>query len=245
MDTAAEPGFANEALSARVAAAVAAVEALAVELNEPQLAGDVLAAERHVEHLRRLVGAAQVDTVAWVDAERLHRIDGHRSVKAHLCHVLKVSPAEAARRAQAARALRDLPEIAAALRCGRIGLDHVQVVAQVHANPRIAGRVPNEQARFLRWADEKSFDEFKTDVIDWERTVDLDGGHRTNQRHHDNRNVRLSSTASKPCGSCRGTTPPTRGPGCGRSSTTTSKPNGAPTGLRPGPASVTPPPSPT
>jgi len=191
MDTTAEPGFANEALSARVAAAVAAVEALTVELNEPQLAGDVLTAERQLEHLRRLVGAAQIDNVARIDTERLHRIDGHRSVKAHTCHVLKVSPAEAARRAQAARALRDLPEIAAALQAGRIGLDHVQVIAQVHANPRITSHVPDEQDRFLRWADTESFNEFKLKVLSWERTVDLDGGHRTNQRHHDNRNVRL------------------------------------------------------
>jgi len=191
MDTAAEQGFANEALTARVAAAVAAVEALAAEMDQPQQPGDVLLVERRLEHLRRLVGAAQIDNVARIDTERLHRIDGHRSVKAHIAHVLKVSPAEAGRRARAARALRDLPDIAAALRSGRIGLDHAQVVAQVHANPRITGHVPGEQQRFLRWADTESFDEFKTKVLNWERTVDLDGGHRSNQRHHDNRNVRL------------------------------------------------------
>ncbi len=191
METAAEPGFANEALAARVATAVAAVEALAAELNQPQQPGDVLLAERRLELLRRLVGAAQIDIVARIDSDRLHRIDGHRSVKAHTCHVLKVSPAEAARRAQTARALRHLPDIAAALRAGRIGLCHAQVIAQVYANPRITDHVPVEQDRFLRWADTESFDGFKAKVFDWERTVDLDGGFKDNARNHANRNVRL------------------------------------------------------
>ncbi|MEZ5408137.1 MAG: DUF222 domain-containing protein [Acidimicrobiales bacterium] len=191
MDSAAEPGFANEALGARVAAAVAAVEALAAELAQPQQAGDVLLAERRLEHVHRLVGAAQIDNVTAIDTGRLHRIDGHRSVEAHIGHVLTVSPEEAGRRAKAARALRDLPEIEAAVRCGRTGLDHVQVIARVYANPRIAAHVPGEQQRFLRWADTESFDEFKTKMLGWERTVDLDGGHRSNQRHHENRNVRL------------------------------------------------------
>jgi len=190
MDTAAID-FDDSSIAASFDSAVLALRAAVEAADRAATAGDVLAAEQRLEHLGRLVGAAQIDTVARIDTERLHRIDGHRSVKAHTAHVLKVSPAEAGRRAQAARALRDLPEIASALRCGRIGLNHVQVIARVHANPRITAHVPGEQQRFLRWADTESFDEFKVKVLNWERTVDLDGGHRSNQRHHDNRNVRL------------------------------------------------------
>ena len=141
--------------------------------------------------LHRLIGAAQIDTLARIEADGLHRIDGHRSVKAHTRHVLKVSPEEASRRARAARALRDLPEVAAALRWGRIGLCHVQVLARVHSNPRIKGKVPARQEKFLRWADEESFDQFKTKVLDWERVTDMDGGFKDNERNHDNRNFRF------------------------------------------------------
>ena len=191
MDSAAEPIFANEQLRARYVALMDAARELADELGEPQLDGDVLAAERALELVHRVVGAAQIDNLARIEAGRLHRIDGHRSVKAHARHVLKLAPEEASRRARAARALRDLPEVAAALRAGRIGLDHVRVLARVQANPRITGKVAARQEKFLRWADEESFDDFKLKVLDWERTVDLDGGFKDNDRNHENRNVRL------------------------------------------------------
>ena len=190
MDSAASH-FADGDLAASFEALTAAVQAAAEATAEATTAADVLAAGRRWELVHRLVGAAQIDNLARIDAERLHRIDGHRSVKAHARHTLKISPEEASRRAKAARALRDLPEIAAALRSGRIGLDHVQVLARVHANPRIKDKVPARQEKFLRWADEESFDDFKTKVVDWERVVDLDGGFKDNERNHDNRNVRL------------------------------------------------------
>ena len=191
MQSAAEPIFANEELRVRYAALIVAARDLADELDQPQLDGDVLAAELGLEFVHRVVGAAQVDNLARIDAGRLHRIDGHRSVKAHARHVLKLAPEEAARRVRAARGLREMPEVAAALRSGRIGFDHVQVLVRVHANPRIKDKVPARQEKFLRWASEESFDDFKLKVLDWERTVDLDGGFKDNERNHENRTVRL------------------------------------------------------
>ncbi|MEZ5408225.1 MAG: DUF222 domain-containing protein [Acidimicrobiales bacterium] len=191
MDSVAELIFSNERLRARYIALIDAARDLADELNQPQLDSDVLAAEQGLELVHRVVGAAQIDNLARIEAGRLHRIDGHRSVKAHACHVLKVSNGEAFRRAQAARALGDLPEVAAAFRSGLIGLDHVQVLARVQANPRIKGKVPVRQEKFLRWASEESFDDFKVKVLDWERVVDLNGGFKENNRNHDNRNARL------------------------------------------------------
>ncbi len=191
MDSAAEPGFVSEELATAFAELRAAAERVTAELAAPHLATDVLLAERHLEVTHRLVGAAQIDTTARIDTERLHRIDGHRSVKAHMQHVLKISPSEAGRRAQAARALRRLPEMAAALRSGRISLDHVRVVARVQANPRIKDKVPAQQEKFLRWADTKSFDGFQDKVLDWERSTDMNGAFKDNERNHANRNVRL------------------------------------------------------
>ncbi len=191
MDPAAEPCFANERLKARYEALISAARELADELNQPQTNGDVLALQQGLELTHRLVGAAQIATLNRIDAGGLHRIDGHRSVRAHARHVLKISPEEAGRRFKVSRALRVLPELAAALGSGRIGLDHVQVVARVLANPRIKDKVPARQEKFLRWAHEESFDDFKAKLLDWERVVDLDGGFRDNLRNHENRNVRL------------------------------------------------------
>ncbi len=191
MDSAAEPGFASGGLANAFADLVAAARRVADQLSEPQQAADVLVAERQLELVRRIVSTAPIDNVAHIDTERLHRIDGHRSVRAHIRHALKVSSAEAHRRAQAARALHDLPEIAAAARAGRIGPDHVQVLAQVHANRRIRDKVPARQEKFLQLADEESFDGFRDKILDWERAVDADGAFKDNNRNHDNRNIRL------------------------------------------------------
>ncbi len=195
MDPAAEPGadkeFANEGLTSRFAALLAAAEALSAELDQPQVADDVLLAERELERVRRIIGAAQIDNVARIDTDALHRIDGHRSVTAHVKHVLRISGAEASRRFRASRAFRRLPDIAAALRSGRISLDHVQVITAIHANPRIKEKVPGRQAKLLRWAEEESFDDFAQKAWDWAHMVDLDGGFKDNKRHHDNRTVRL------------------------------------------------------
>ena len=190
MDSAAEPAFQDERLSGKIAALVAAIDDLESERGHPHLAADVLAMQQALERVHRRLGAARIDAVARIEAQRLHRIDGHRSVKAHARHVLKISPEEAFRQVNAARALRDLPEVASALRAGWIGLDHVQILARVHANPRIKEKVPSQQEKFLRWATEKSFDDFKLELLEWERVTDLDGGFKDNKRNHDNRNVR-------------------------------------------------------
>ncbi|MEZ5408596.1 MAG: DUF222 domain-containing protein [Acidimicrobiales bacterium] len=191
MDSAAEPVFSDERLGGKIAALMAAVRDLETERDHPHLAADVLVMQHQLEQAHRRLGAARIDNLARVEAERLHRLDGHRSVKAHARHGLKISPEEASRLVKAAHTLRDLPEVAAALRSGRIGLDHVQILARVHANPRIKEKVPARQDKFLRWADEESFDDFRIKVLDWERATDLDGGFRDNKRNHDNRNVRL------------------------------------------------------
>ncbi len=191
MQSAAEPSFASEQLRVRYVALIDAVRDLACELDEPQQDRDVLAIEQGLELAHRMVGAAQIDNLARIEAGRLHRIDGHRSVKAHAGHVLKLAPEEAGRRAKAARGLRELPEVAAELRAGRIGLGHVHVLVRVLANPRIKDKVPGQQKRFLRWAATKSFDDFKLKVLEWERTTDLNGGFKENERNHANRNVRL------------------------------------------------------
>ncbi len=196
MDSAAEPGFEDGEVAASFAALRAAAQAAVAASGRSSTAGDLLAAEREWEQLHRLIGAAQIDNLTAIDATQAHRVDGHRSVKAHTAHLLKLSPDEAGRRAKAARALRALPEVADALRAGRIGLCHARLLAAVHANSRIRPKVVERQEKFLRWADEETFDEFKVKVLDWERATDMNGGFKDNERNHANRNVRLGDAAT-------------------------------------------------
>lgn len=245
MDSAAEPGFEDGEVAASFAALRIAAQAAVAATGRSLTARDLLAVEQEWEQLHRVIGAAQIDNLTAIDTTQAHRIDGHRSVKAHTAHVLKLSPQEAGRRAKTARALRALPEVADALRSGRIGLCHARLIAAVHANSRIRSMVVDRQEKFLRWANEETYDEFQVKVLDWERATDMNGGFKDNERNHANRNVRSSTTASNGSGTCRATSPPTKGPACGRSSTTTSTSNSRPTGPRPGPASATPPPCPT
>ena len=191
MDSAAEPTFSSERLATKFAALLGAAKDVLAEIDEPHLTADVLTSQQQLELVHRIVGASQIANMAQIDTERLHRIDGHRSVKAQARHVLQISSAEASRRFRAGRALRDLPEVADALRAGRISLDHVRVITDIHGNPRIKAKVPGRQAKLLLWAAEESFDDFEMKAREWARQADLDGGFKDNKRHHDNRNFRL------------------------------------------------------
>ncbi|MEZ5412638.1 MAG: DUF222 domain-containing protein [Acidimicrobiales bacterium] len=191
MDLAAEPAFEDGEVAATFAALRAAAHAAVAAVGRSLTARDLLAVEQEWEQLHRMIGAAQLENLTAIDSTRAHRIDGHRSVKTHTGHVLKLAPDEAGRRAKTARALRALPQVAEALRAGRIGLCHARLLAAVHANPRIRGKVVDRQEKFLRWADEETFDDFKVKVLDWERATDMNGGFKDNERNHANRNVRL------------------------------------------------------
>ncbi len=191
MDSAAEPGFEDGEVAASFAALRAAVQVTVAVAGRSLTARDLLAVEQEWEQLHRVIGAAQIDNLTAIDTTQAHRIDGHRSVKAHTAHVLKLSPEEAGRRVKMSRALRALPEVAEALRSGRIGLCHTRLLAAVHANSRVRDEMVGRQEKFLRWANEETFDEFKVKVLDWERSTDMNGGFKENERNHDKRNVRL------------------------------------------------------
>ena len=51
-----------------------------------------------------------------------------------------------------ARALRDLPSFRAALRDGTVGVDQVNEVARLHANPRCGSQVAGSEAILLQAA---------------------------------------------------------------------------------------------
>ncbi|MDH3705783.1 MAG: 13E12 repeat family protein [Acidimicrobiia bacterium] len=158
---------------------------------DPVDCADATALARRLESISRRIDAAQADLVAAIDRRGLHHVDGHGSAKVMVRHVAKLSNAEAAARARTAKALVQLPELGAAYRAGRVGTCQVRRVARAAANPRVADRLPESEARLVRKAGELSYKFFDALVTDWVRRVDDDGTCDVNQRNHENRDAVL------------------------------------------------------
>jgi hypothetical protein len=195
-----------------------AIDQVASGLDALQTAGvtpvdavDAMALIREVEILGRRVAAVQVAVLDEVDRAGLHRVDGHASAKVMVRHVAHLSNTAAARRASSARALRDLPEVAARFAAGRIGTCQVQRIARAHANPRIRGSVAGKDRVLARLAEMDAYGAFDAKVTEWVRRVDEDGTADVNQRHHENRDANLlqdfdgSWTLAGGCASLDGT----------------------------------------
>ncbi len=171
--------------------AVAAVEELLSEGIDPSTPDEAADAIRKLEALGRRVDAAKVDLVDVIERRGLHRRDGHFSARVMVRHVATLSPAEAAGRAKAAKALRDLPALREAYRRGEVGTCQVRRLARAHANRRVRHRLPDSEARFVQKAAQQSYKAFDHTVTDWVRRVDEDGTCDLSQRTHDNRDFRI------------------------------------------------------
>ncbi len=190
--------------------ALAAVDELLDSGIDPDTADDAVALIEKVERLGRKVAAAQAEVVDVIERRGLHRRDGHFSAKVMVRHVAKLSPGEAAGRAKAARALRDLPGLRVAYRRGEVGTCQVWRLARVHANSRVRHRMPDSEARFVHKAVRQSYKAFDHHVTDWVRRVDEDGTCDQSQRTHENRDFRLTQDFDQSwrydggCGSLQG-----------------------------------------
>jgi len=104
---------------ARLAAAVDEVAGLDLD----GLAGDdLLDHQRSFETVGRRVDAIATRVAGRIDQSRAYGLDGHMSAVAFVRHAGQVSGGEAAGRVRAARALRDLPEVAAAYWAGELSV---------------------------------------------------------------------------------------------------------------------------
>jgi hypothetical protein len=88
-----------------------------------------------------------------------------------------------------------LPEVFAALADGELGVDHYDLLALVHANPRVRHAMVDAQSWFLEEAAQNSYDDFEDVVRTWERIVDADGPEPKNSQNHERRNVTLLQDA--------------------------------------------------
>jgi hypothetical protein len=147
-----------------------------------------------LEHARRVVEAAMVDVVDVADRRRVWATDGHRGVRNWLIALTDVSPAEASRRCQLMRAMRDLDELRDALRSGEIGVCQARELARVHANPRVRARMRRAETRLVTAARRRCFDDFHRATVRWTAAADRFGAELSHDDTHAARHARLRVT---------------------------------------------------
>jgi hypothetical protein len=188
----------------------AGLDALSVAGVDPVDAPDAVTVVGELEVVARRVRALQVEALDQIDQRGLHRVDGHASAKVLVRHAAQLSNAEAARRAGAARALRDLPAVREAFRFGQVGSDQVDRIARAHANVRVRGHLGDQDGALVAHARASSYRAFDATVTGWVRRVDEDGTCDRARRSHENRDARMvqdfdgSWTVTAGCGSLQG-----------------------------------------
>lgn len=127
----------------------AAIADLAAADLRPADAATAANLTKVIEHLARKVHGVALTVMDQIDRDGLHRADGHGSVAIHARHTADLSNAEAQNRQKSMRMLRDLPLIRDAFLAGDLSIDKAQLLARVHANPRVTAVMAGRQERFL------------------------------------------------------------------------------------------------
>ncbi len=147
-----------------------------------------------VEHARRLTEAVLIDVLDVADRQRVWAVDGHRSVKNWAVALTGISPAEAGRRCQTLRALRDLDEVRERLRAGDLGVCQVRELARLHANRRVRERLTRAEGLMVAAARRRSFEDFRAGTERWRQAADPDGAARSADEVHAARKVDVRFT---------------------------------------------------
>ena len=153
----------------------------------PVDARDAIVVIERMERLGRRLDAAKASLVGAIDRHGHHREDKHASAKVMVRHVGQLGDAEAAKRAKAAKALRDLPLVREAWQRGQLGTDQVARIARVHANTRVRDALIAAEEGFVRRAKARSYRSFDAWVTGWVERMDVDGTCDQSQRNHENR----------------------------------------------------------
>lgn len=163
-----------------------------------------------LERIGRMVEAATLGVIDHADRQARFLNDGHRSTAAWTRAVTNCSPGESRRRARAARALRDLPGFREALRAGAVGVDQVNEIARLHANPRCGGQVADSEAILLEAARQLEYADLCVVSQRWLTLADPDGAHRDHASADAGRDFRIREhgvgfTIEAQCGVLQGT----------------------------------------
>ncbi len=141
---------------------------------------------RDLEVARRRVAGALASVVAAVEARRLHRADGHRSVTGW-CKASAWSEVEARDHRRLGRLMAACEPVASAVLAGMIPVAHAVELGRAFANPRVGGELLEVIDVLLEHAAVLEFDDFVVVVRRWEMLADRDGAHRVARDAHRDR----------------------------------------------------------
>ncbi len=152
---------------------------------------DLLQLVREVEVIARRLDAVRTVLADAVDRSGAHGVDGHRTAKAALVHLGRLSGPEAHRRVRTARALRSLPAVGAAFAAGTVPTELAHGIGRAAANPRGAAFLEPADAVFAEQAAREPHDAFVAWLGEWERLADADGAAHDAEAAHRRRGVTL------------------------------------------------------
>jgi Domain of unknown function (DUF222) len=174
-----------------VAGLDAAVGALAGLELESLEAEDLLGLVADVEVVARRLDSVRVRLAGSLDRGGAYSVDGHRSARAALRHLGRLSGPEAARRVRTARALRELPAVGAGFDAGRVPTEMAHAVGRVASNRRVGEFLEGADPIFAEQACEEPHDDFVAWLGEWERLADADGADQDDEQAHRRRSVSL------------------------------------------------------
>ncbi|MGI9644251.1 MAG: DUF222 domain-containing protein [Ilumatobacteraceae bacterium] len=164
----------------------------AVGLSDAELQDEL----ERVEIEDRALAARRSALIAAAEARKLHRRDGHHSMRNHLRATCNSSRGTTTRQLRRAGLIDRIPAVGDALLAGRIGVAQADELARAFANPRIADFLPAVAPLLLDHAEHLPFDDFKVCVDRWMMLADLDGSHRTTLDEVGGRSARVVSVGT-------------------------------------------------
>lgn len=174
-----------------VESADAAVGMLLADAWVPESCDEAMVRVREYEALGRRVHAAQLGVLEAISRSGVYKADGHASSKVMVRLGANLSNAQALRRDQVARMVRELPVVAAAHALGKVGTAQVERIARTYANRRVRDQLIEVDAQMARAAAMLPYQEFDAALTDWERLADEDGAGDRAERVDANRDFRM------------------------------------------------------
>ena len=120
--------------------------------------------------------------------------------------LFRSSDGEARNRARLARLVDVLPQVAATLAGGHLGVSQAFELGRVFSNPRVRDQLGDVIDIFLTHAENLSFEGFQQVVRQWESIADVDGSHRDHEISHRRRKASMfvfgTSVIVQACGGC-------------------------------------------
>lgn len=164
--------------AARFAAAIDALEAAALELQQADLgvlgAPGLLELNKELARTEALVASARTRIVNRADLLGATEWDGLRSMSAWLVHNTQASGSAAARQVKRGRALRQLPVVANAFARGLLSVDQVDHFVRA-LNDRTAEALRVDQELLVDLAGRLTADQFGREMRGWAERADTDG----------------------------------------------------------------------